>query len=77
MAYWIDTTQDYTGTPAIRNFFCDSPSDIQNLPTSSHEGVQQGNDTISCQKVNPGSFCLCIGSSEGYMLNSSDNWISV
>ena len=75
--YWLDTTQEYTGTPGIRNFFCDDPSDIPNMPTSTSEGVQQGDDTVSCQMVNPGSFCLCIGSSEGYMLDSSDNWISV
>ena len=75
--YWIDTAQEYTGTPAIRNFYCDSPSDVSSLPTSQQDGVPQGDDTISCQKVSPGSSCLCIGSSEVYMLDSSDNWISV
>lgn len=75
--YWIDSTQEYTGTPTIRNFYCDTPADITNLPTSSSEGVQQGDDTVSCQKVSPGSSCLCIGSGELYMLNSLDQWKSV
>lgn len=75
--YWLDVTQNYTGYPLIRNFFCDEPSDIANLPTSTTEGVQQGSDTVSCQKVNAGSSCLCIGSGELYMLNSSDTWVSV
>lgn len=75
--YWIDTTQEYTGTPAIRNFFCDATSDVNDLPTSSALGVQQGEDTISCQKVNPGSFCLCIGTGSGYILNSNDQWVAV
>lgn len=75
--YWIDTTQEYTGTPPIRNFFCDTTSDVNDLPTSQHEGVKQGEDTISCQKVNPGSFCLCIATSSGYILNSNDQWVAV
>lgn len=75
--YWIDPAQQKTGTPGVRDFYCDEPADVRNLPTSSALGVQQGEDTVSCQKVYPGSSCMCIGSSEVYILNSLDQWKSI
>ena len=44
--YWIDSDKDYVGTPAQTDFWCDTTADIQNLPTSSKMGVQQGDDRL-------------------------------
>ena len=73
MAYWINHNNSYLPAKQIA-FECDDTDDIDKLPTSSKLGVQQGDDTTSCQKVNPGSSCLCIGSSELYKLRSDDTW---
>lgn len=79
MAYWIDSSTSYTGMgyPVQRDFYCDTSADINDLPTSTHEGVQQGNDTVSCKPVSKGSSCLCIGSSSLYVLNSQDKWVEM
>lgn len=73
--YWIDSDKEYVGTPAQTDFWCDTTSDIPNLPTSQHEGVQQGDDTVSCQKCNKGSTCFCISPVGLYILNSEDEWV--
>lgn len=73
--YWIDSDKEYTGTPAQMDFWCDTPDDVPNLPTSSRLGVQQGDDTVSCQKVNKGSTCFCISPAKLFVLNSEDSWV--
>ena len=75
MSYWLDSNQSYTGSPAQRDFWCDTPDDVQNLPTSSAEGVQQGEDTVSCQKCEKGSTCFCIKPTSLYILDSTDTWV--
>ena len=75
--YWIDESSKTLGTGRQRDFYCDSVSDITNLPTSTSPGVQQGADTISCQPCGAGSFCLCIADATGYFLNSNDQWVEV
>ena len=75
--YWIDESSQARGVGEQRDFYCDDTSDVQNLPTSHSPGVQQGDDTVSCQPCGIGSFCLCIGSSSGYILNSYDIWTEV
>lgn len=71
--YWINPNDpDMKGN--CRAFYCDTMDDIPNLPTSSALGVQQGNDIISCQKVEKGSNCMVIGSSKVLVLNSHDEW---
>ena len=72
--YWLDSAQSYSGSENQRDFFCDTPDDIPNLPTSSHEGIQQGDDTVSCQIVEKGSSCFCISPNALYVLNSQDEW---
>lgn len=72
--YWLDSSQQYTGFPTQRDFYCDTPDDIENLPTSVAPGVQQGDDTISCQIVSPGSSCMCLSPATLYFLNSKDEW---
>lgn len=42
----------------IREFMCDSPSDLVNLPTDAA----------------PGSTCIVISSSTVYMLNTNKEW---
>ena len=73
--YWLDSAQSYAGSENQRDFYCDTPDDIPNLPTSSHEGVQQGDDTVSCQVVDKGSSCFCINPVALYFLNSKDEWV--
>ncbi len=74
--YWINhNNPDMRGD--CRAFYADTPADIANLPTSSALGVQQGNDTISCQKVGKGSSCLVLGGSKYYILNSNDTWVEL
>lgn len=73
--YWLDSSQQYTGFPTQRDFYCDTPADIANLPTSTTPGVQQGEDTISCQIVSPGSSCMCLSPATLYFLNSEDEWV--
>lgn len=75
--YWIDESGQARGTSNQVDFYCDTPSDIPNLPTSSAPGVQQGDDTVSCKPCGIGSFCLCISTSGGYILNSNDQWVEV
>ncbi len=75
--YWIDESSQARGTGKQIDFYCDDASDVQNLPTSSSPGVQQGDDTVSCKPCGIGSFCLCIGESSGYILNSNDQWTEV
>lgn len=79
MAYWIDSSDSgrhYTSEHIVA-FMCDDTSDIPTLPTSSSMGVQQGADTISCRPCDKGSSCMCLGSSELYILNSKDQWIAI
>ena len=75
--YWLDTSQKYIGSPAQQSFYADTVDDIQNLPTSTKEGVKQGTDSTSYRKTAKGSSCFVIGSSEVYMLNSNDEWKSI
>lgn len=75
MSYWIDSSQKYSGYPTQRNFFCDTTDDIYSLPTSTTPGVQQGDDTVSCQIVSPGSVCYCISPTSRYILNSQNTWV--
>lgn len=77
--YWIDDHDPgiVSGTSNQRNFYCDTSADIADLPGVDRLGVQQGDDTVSCQPVGPGSSCLCIGDGSLYMLNSLDIWVEV
>ena len=77
--YWIDDHDPTipSGTSNQRNFYCDNTEDINNLPGIDRVGVQQGDDTVSCQPVGAGSSCLCIGGSSLYILNSADVWVEV
>ena len=78
MAYWFDDliTSNATGGTRQIDFYCDTAADIADLPTSEHEGVNQG-DTVTHKKVDKGSSCLCIGNSSLYMLDSNDNWVEM
>lgn len=73
MAYWINHNNSYLPAKQIA-FECDDVADVSNLPTSKKKGVQQGDDTTSCQMVNPGSSCLCYEDGNLYKLKSDDTW---
>ena len=76
MAYFIDYNNSYVPGKQV-SFFCDTPDDIQNLPTSRREGVPQSGDTSVDDKVVAGSTCLCISTGDVYMLNSNDEWVKL
>jgi hypothetical protein len=69
--YWID------GTLKQVMFIADSASDVNNLPTMTTEGTQQGVDNVSNNKVAMGSKCLIIPTGEVYILNSSNQWVKI
>lgn len=72
--YWINANNDDM-RGGCRAFEADTTADIKNLPTSKKEGVKQGDDNISCQKVSKGSTCLVISPATYYKLNSQDEWV--
>lgn len=76
MAYWINHNNSYLPAKQIA-FECDDAADVNDLPTATKMGVQQGEDTTSCQMVKPGSSCLCIGDGNLYKLGSDDKWKAV
>ena len=77
MSYWIDDSAPVGRTSRkVVSFMADSDSDIPDLPTSSSEGVSQG-DSTTHMKVARGSSCLSLGSGSLFILNSSDQWIEV
>lgn len=73
MAYFLDHNSNYVPS-GQKVFYCDEPSDIDNLPTSKKEGAPQ-NGTVTDNKVQPGSSCLCISTGDLYILNSNDEWV--
>lgn len=74
--YWISASND-SMSGNCRAFEADTSADVRNLPTSIREGVQQGNDVISCQKVEKGSVCLVLNPASYYKLNSENEWIQL
>ena len=74
--FWIDETfYIFDEQPNRIAFIADTPADIANLPTSHHEGTQQGDNNVSLEPVNPGSVVFIISTSDVYMLNSVDEWV--
>ena len=75
MAYWLDSNNSYVPT-GQKSYYCDDTDDISDLPTNLTEGKPMG-DTITHRKCEPGSFCLCIADSSGWILNSEGEWKEV
>ena len=75
MAYWLNHNTEYI--PAgQRDYFCDDRQDIADLPTNLHEGKKM-EDSVTHKICDPGSFCLCIEDSSGWILNSRGVWKEV
>lgn len=74
MAYWI---QEFGGKGQNRSdwrmYHCDYLSDITKLPLNDREGVQQGNDTVSCKKAHYGDQCFCLEDSSVWELGNETN----
>ena len=78
MAYWYDDLSARQPTSRrVIDFVCDTNADIQDLPTSSKEGVPQQGDSTLHQKVEKGSSCMVIDASTLWMLNSEDRWVEM
>ena len=74
MAYWIqEYGSDASGRKDMRVYHCDYRSDIADLPLNDREGVQQGNNTISCTKAHFGDQCLCLDDSSVWELGNAEN----
>ena len=76
MAYWINQAGNST-RPNWRQFYCDADSDIDNLPTSTTEGVKQDVDSMAHKCCSVGSECLSLETSSVYVLNSSNKWAKI
>ena len=76
MAYWINQAGN-KNRPNWRQFYCDTDTDIVNLPTSAVEGVKQDGDSTAHKCCSVGSECLVLGSTSVYILNSSDTWVEL
>ena len=76
MAYWIDESEPikYSGTSRQVPFWMDSDADVSSLPGINKYGVQQGDNTVSCQPVGAGSSALSIDSSTLFVLKSTNEW---
>ena len=76
MAYWINQTGN-KNRPNWRQFYCDTDTDIKNLPTSSVAGVKQDENSTAHKCCSVGSECLVLGTTSVYVLNSSDEWVKL
>lgn len=75
MAYWINDSVPYSPSRQVQ-YFMDSDSDKDNLPTSSVEGASQG-DSVTSKECGKGSIALSIGSGKLFVLDSEDNWTEI
>ena len=77
--YWIDESDPirYSGTSRQVSFYIDTPEDLTSLPGINTRGVQQGDNTASCEPVGAGSSALCISEGALYILNSQNAWTKV
>lgn len=79
MAYWIQSigSPQNGENPNRKLFYADTAADINNLPTAQNEGTPQG-DLTSHEKCAFGSSCLCLETSDLYVLSKDDDsWIKV
>lgn len=65
--YNLVTTNGNANSPLLKEFVCDSLSDISELPTSVDKGTQQGENTVS-------NYCCAVGS-EAYVVEDSSTWV--
>lgn len=75
MAYYFDESSHNNGSGHQVEFYADTVDDIASLPTSTTEGVPQGDDNVLHKKVGKGSSCYVINPSSLYILNSNDEWV--
>lgn len=76
MAYWIqEIGGNGTNRQNWRMYHCDYVTDIQKLPLNDKNGVQQGDDTISCTKAHYGDQCMVLEDSSVWELgNETNEW---
>lgn len=72
--YSITKVGDRTNSTGIREFVVDTLDGINELPHIGHEGVQQGMDTTSNDRVRAGSTCIVLEDSSVWMLGNDDIW---
>lgn len=73
MAYWIQEIGGTGQRPDFRMYHCDYVTDIQNLPLNDRDGVQQGDDTVSCKRAHYGDQCMCLEDSTVWELRNEPN----
>ena len=77
MAYWYDEETKVNGSSHQVSFWCDSDADVADLPTSTTEGVKQGDSDTLHLPVAKGSSCISIDTATMFVLNSSDIWVAM
>ena len=74
MAYWI---QEYGGDgkndSRYKLFYCESESDVADLPNLTDEGIQQGTDNISNKPCIAGCEALALDTGDLYVLKKTTN----
>ena len=73
MAYWINQAGN-NNRANWRQFYCDTDTDIKNLPTSIAEGTKQDVDIVAHKKCSIGSECMSLTTSKVYILGSDNIW---
>lgn len=72
--FWIQDTGNKYNNSAYNLYYADYESDVKNLPTSSKEGLQDG-DTVANKRTCAGSECLVLETGNLYILRkATDTW---
>lgn len=74
MAYWIqEIGGNGKNNSGYKLFYCETETDVTNLPNMTDEGVQQDNDTVSCKPCVAGCEAVVLDTGDVYTLRKSTN----
>lgn len=74
MAYWIqEIGGNGKNSSGYKLFYCETETDVTNLPNMTDEGVQQDNDTVSCKPCVAGCEAVVLDTGDVYTLRKSTN----
>lgn len=76
MGYTVNKIHDKVNSPLYKEYICDTPSDIANLPTNKKSG-QPFDEKIDKNYATAGSIVFVISTSDVYMLNTKGVWTKI
>lgn len=76
MAYWFIEGHDPGGSKQFQ-YYMDTDSDVNNLPTSTSNGAEQESDSTVHLPCGKGSAALSIESGKLFTLNSNNQWVQL